>query len=442
MRGKRPVHSLALFTVSTYGRLALWHRLLVRLEFCRSACRAGGIAARRRAQPLARPGAAAVAALGTAAGIPAAGENHHAGRPRGAGAGSRRSAGRRGDGRGGPTPWWPRGVEPDGITILRTEADVDAARGDPCRLICWQASAADTALATHDPADRGDLAYLAANDEGEPILLNRLLTDADVVLPIGCLQRRAAAGYFGIHTPLFPDLFRPADAGPVPPPGCARRRGPAQPEVAWAKWSRWPGCWASTSPSRWCRPAGDGILARAGRPERRRPPARPRTLSSRLELAGRPPGQPGRGGHRRRRREQTWENLGRALEAAGGLVEDGGRDRRLLRPGRCARPGRADACRARRSRETALRQIRHERPADALPAAQLARALDHGNGLSAQPARSGLVEDLDMVPIGGAGRVGPAGPAAPVVHPGGQRLAGRGRRTVRRLSERSENFHA
>ncbi len=95
------------------------------------------------------------------------------------------------------------GVEPDGISILRTEAAAPRRRENPCSLLDETLRARITTV-THDPSDRDCLAYLAANDEGEPIVLNRLLTDADVVLPIGCLQNEAATGYFGIHTPLFP----------------------------------------------------------------------------------------------------------------------------------------------------------------------------------------------------------------------------------------------
>ena len=39
--------------------------------------------------------------------------------------------------------------------------------------------------------------------------------------------------------------------------------------------------------------------------------------------------------------QQTWENVGRALQAAGKFVEAGRRHRRLLRSGRCARAGAA-----------------------------------------------------------------------------------------------------
>ena len=57
----------------------------------------------------------------------------------------------------------------------------------------------------HDPANRRNLAYLAASEGGQPILFNRLLTDADVVLPVGCMQREHSAGYFGIHTTIYPE---------------------------------------------------------------------------------------------------------------------------------------------------------------------------------------------------------------------------------------------
>ena len=75
---------------------------------------------------------------------------------------------------------------------------------NPLRLIPGPA-AERIRLLTHDPANRRNLAYLAASEGGEPILLNRLLTDANVVLPVGCMQREHSAGYFGIHTTIYPE---------------------------------------------------------------------------------------------------------------------------------------------------------------------------------------------------------------------------------------------
>ena len=71
-------------------------------------------------------------------------------------------------------------------------------------------------LETHDPTDRDDLGYLAASKEGKPIYVNRVLHDADVVLPISCLRPDSALGYHGVFGGLFPTfsdeqtIFRPS----------------------------------------------------------------------------------------------------------------------------------------------------------------------------------------------------------------------------------------
>src|SRR5262249_47811069 len=42
-------------------------------------------------------------------------------------------------------------------------------------------------LAVHDPTDRTELAYLATTKEGRRVYLNKRLTDADMVLPVGLI---------------------------------------------------------------------------------------------------------------------------------------------------------------------------------------------------------------------------------------------------------------
>ncbi len=56
----------------------------------------------------------------------------------------------------------------------------------------------------HDPSDKSALCYLAAEESGAPIYLNRHLCDADVIIPIGLLRPRGALGYLGLHSGLFP----------------------------------------------------------------------------------------------------------------------------------------------------------------------------------------------------------------------------------------------
>lgn len=58
----------------------------------------------------------------------------------------------------------------------------------------------------HDPADRSRLAYLSSTREGRRIYLNRLVTDADVVIPVGRLGYDPVLGYRGPWSVLFPGL--------------------------------------------------------------------------------------------------------------------------------------------------------------------------------------------------------------------------------------------
>ena len=63
------------------------------------------------------------------------------------------------------------------------------------------------------------------------------------------------------------------------------------------------------------------------------------------------------------------------------------------------------------SRKEAVRQIRRDNLRDAVPALQLARALETSPIYLLSRLDPGLVEDLEMIPIGGTGRTGAAGPA-------------------------------
>jgi nickel-dependent lactate racemase len=60
--------------------------------------------------------------------------------------------------------------------------------------------------AVHDPDDRDGLAYLATTTRERRVYLNRLLTDADVVVPVGRLGFDPVIGYRGPWSVLFPDL--------------------------------------------------------------------------------------------------------------------------------------------------------------------------------------------------------------------------------------------
>ncbi len=61
-------------------------------------------------------------------------------------------------------------------------------------------------VVVHDPDDRTAMAYLASTREGRRVYLNRVLTDADVVLPVGRLGYDPDLGFRGPWSVLYPGL--------------------------------------------------------------------------------------------------------------------------------------------------------------------------------------------------------------------------------------------
>ena len=58
----------------------------------------------------------------------------------------------------------------------------------------------------HDPSDRNAVAYLASTSEGHRVYLNRILTDADIVVPVGAIGHDPALGHSGPWSTLYPGM--------------------------------------------------------------------------------------------------------------------------------------------------------------------------------------------------------------------------------------------
>ncbi len=89
------------------------------------------------------------------------------------------------------------GIEPTDVTVLSTA---------PGSRAMERALPAGATLAVHDPNDRAGLAYLSATKQGRRIYLSRLLTDADVVIPVGRLGSDPILGHRGPWSVIFPGL--------------------------------------------------------------------------------------------------------------------------------------------------------------------------------------------------------------------------------------------
>jgi nickel-dependent lactate racemase len=100
-----------------------------------------------------------------------------------------------------------------------------------------------SSVTVHDPDDRAQLAYLASTKQGRRVYLNRLLTDADVVVPVGRIGYDPDLGYRGPWSVLFPELsdrdtMRALRDRPISPAGeeareQARARSEDSLEVSW-----------------------------------------------------------------------------------------------------------------------------------------------------------------------------------------------------------------
>ena len=292
------------------------------------------------------------------------------------------------------------GVDPDGITVLRAHSDANGG-GAALRVLLDAAVADRITLMTHHPDDRQSLAYLAASESAEPILIHRALHEADVVLPIGCLHADAAAGYFGIHGAVYPLYSDEKTLARFRAPAAIEARGNQRrhlieeaDHVAWLLGVQ------LHDPTRARRRGPDH--ARGGRRERGRSAAAAASCTAR------------RGADRSAIAQASWWRPSKAVpvnrrgrtwaahsSAALTLADDGGAI--AVCCDLDAPPGPAvQQMASRHTRAAVLRKIEKERPRDALPAAELARALEHGPVYLLSRLAPSLVEDLDVTPIANA----------------------------------------
>ncbi len=112
-----------------------------------------------------------------------------------------------------------------GVGIAEVDSIVTDFRDE---LLQWLDS--EIKVEIHDPDNEIELAYLAADAEGRPIVLNRHLVEADVVIPIGLFRTGAVPGYFGMFDSVYPRLSnretqaRFSDTKALDPRGRHRKR--------------------------------------------------------------------------------------------------------------------------------------------------------------------------------------------------------------------------
>ena len=289
------------------------------------------------------------------------------------------------------------GAAADDLTLLRTKSnadlDIDELREQmpsPWRDLLK--------VEIHDPADKHQLGLLGQSHNGRPIYMNRSLLDADLVVPIGCLQPTGALGYHGRYGGLFPAF---ADEKTVQryrkPRGVEARREVMgsqrreSDEIGWLLGSQFT---VQVIPG-----GGESLVAvLAGEThqvfeqgQRQCDAAwtfqvnRPASLVV-AAVSGRPA-------------LQTWENVARALASAGRLVAEGGAI--ALCTDLDAAPNSGVASLAQTDDwQSVLRRIRRDCPPDALVAAELIEVMGRARVYLLSQLEESLVEDLGIAPVG------------------------------------------
>jgi nickel-dependent lactate racemase len=280
-------------------------------------------------------------------------------------------------------------IPPDHITVLQAcghdHAERLAAQLPP--------GAQQVQFAVHDPRDAEQLAYLAASKDAAPIHVNRLLCDADLVLPINLLRPDTALLYAGPHGGLCPTYsgaetqqrFRTPNA--IAPRAQQRRRREEADEVAWLL-----GIQLSLQV---IAGAGDNVLhVLAGMDQDvtglgralvdaawgYEVPRRAELVIATIE------GEPS---------EQSWENFGRALHAAQQLCDANGTI--VLCTELSCKPGHALRRLASfEEKEKLLKRIGNERSADALAAWLLLEARDASHVFLLSQLEEAVVESLGI----------------------------------------------
>jgi nickel-dependent lactate racemase len=280
------------------------------------------------------------------------------------------------------------GVEPSEISVV--VADGDAAK--LCREALIHNDNEGPHVVVHDPDDEANLCLVGVTKRGEPLLINRTIFEADVVLPIGTARLSGC----GAYETLFPRFSNAAAIERYQTPASAGKDKNAnghRRETDEAGWLIGVPMVVQVVPG----PSDSVAEIVAGEPaavtRRCDELYRERWLLHSPQLVSLVIAIITGGSH-----AQRWENVGRALAAAENLLVDGGAVvicSNLDQPpgeslGRLI--GSTDL-------EKTERKLLHDHGDDSMPAWHLARALQRGPVYLLSQLDAETVEDMGLAPV-------------------------------------------
>jgi nickel-dependent lactate racemase len=280
------------------------------------------------------------------------------------------------------------GIETDAISIVTTDAKTSQSLLEAL----GPRAPATPRFEVHDPDDKANLCLVGLNRRQEPLLVNRTIFDADIVLPIG-LARVRGSGAFDSLFPQFSDAESIRRHRTPESLTNARGRTEMAHEADEAGWLIGVPLVIEIVPG----PGETVAHVIAGEPQavarqcdelcRRQWSLRsPRQVD--LAIATISGGSP----------SQTWANVGRALAAAEPVLEADGAI--AICSNLDAPPGESlGRLIGTTDLEKTERKISHDQGADSWAAWQLARALQRGPVYLLSQLAAEIVEDMGLAPI-------------------------------------------
>jgi nickel-dependent lactate racemase len=278
------------------------------------------------------------------------------------------------------------GVEPADISIVvEDEPTAEAVREEV-------AAETGTKVVVHSATDENNLCLVGTMKRGEPLLVNKAIFDADVVLPIGCARVGAASAYEALFPRFSNAVMLEKYRSPAQREAVAYRIG-KQSEVDEAGWMIGVQMIIQVVPSA----SEEVAYVLAGEPQS---VARRGEEMCREQWLWQSPQRVGlviatvTGDSL----AQTWANVGRALAAAESVLDEEGAIAICSnlddKPGHSI--GRLIDC---GDLDLAARKIFRDHDADSWPAWYLARALQRGPVYLMSQLNSDTVEDLGVAPV-------------------------------------------
>jgi nickel-dependent lactate racemase len=278
------------------------------------------------------------------------------------------------------------------VVVLASHEPEDAME---LRNALTQVAGEEIPIELHDADDQNKVAYVAANEESNPIYMNRTIVDADVVLPITCARGHSTLDYMGAYS-VFPLLTDRATRGEFYSLEKLDVADEHAKLTAWADQAAW---WVGLLVVVQAVPAARlGISTIiAGTPTAVESAVQP-LMESGWQVTEEPTdvivamleGGPS---------QQTWENFARVLHTARQLVARGGSI--VLCTELSKRPGRGlhKLQNVHSSTDMIAKKLAHDAADDALAAAVILEATRHCHVYLISALKPESVESLGMGPI-------------------------------------------